>query len=210
MSIYGNIQAFDTAHVTFFTNLSGPAGAIQAMDTPHATFFSGYVISDTTTLSTDQTFLQGHILGRNDLTLILADWTYAGGWQLDATTYTGGTWGYRYYNPLWINYSIWYKSYDTSEFTMVGTRDRSPIGYPTVGNFYAPMVVPSPPGHYEIRWRYQKDSNSYAREIDVPFVSLSRGVDSMPDFVLPPPPPGDQTFINLAIIDPAVDIIGLF
>jgi hypothetical protein len=215
MTIHGTFHAIDNSHVTFFSDLNGPAGAFQATDNPHQTFFSGYVVSDTTVFGTDQTFFEGQILGIGDLTLTLADWTYAGGYQLDATTYTGGTWGYRYYNPIWINYSIWYQSYDgtnydtSAPYAMVGYRDREPVNYPTVGSYYAAMVVPSPPGHYEIRWRYQKTASSYAKEIDVPFVSLSRGIDSMPDYSLPAAPVNDTTFVCFGV-DPGVDIVGLF
>jgi hypothetical protein len=210
MVISGSIHATDKAHVSFFTGGPVETGSAQFIDASHQTGFSGYVVSDTTTIPTDQTFWQGQILGRGDLTLTLADWTYAWGRQLDATTYTDGTWGYLWVTPIWINYSVWHQDYDTSQFSLVGYRYRDPIS-DNVGKFYAPMVVPSPPGHYELRWRFQKDSSSYAKEIDVPFVSLSRGVDSMPDYP-PAPPRSDHSCGILEVIgvDPGVDIIGLF
>jgi len=220
MAIYGYIHAIDRTHTVRFIGGPTDPGYAWLIDSVHQSLFTGYVLSDSTTLPTDGTFSQEQILTRGDLTLTLADWTYAGGRQFDATTYVDGTWGYRYYNPLWINYSIWYQAYDgtrydsSASFAVVGSRTRSPVNYPTVGSYYAPMVVPSPPGHYEIRWRYQKDSSSYAKEIDVPFVSLSRGVDSMPDFSFPitsSPSYGAAYLGDILIgVDPGVDVIGLY
>jgi hypothetical protein len=115
------------------------------------------------------------------MTLVLTDWTYSGWSDYTDGTYVDGVWGFRNYIPSWINYSVWHMDYDSSQYSLVGYRFRQPIT-DNVGQYYAPMVTPSPPGHYELRWRYQKTSTVYAHEIRAPFTSRSRGVDSMRDY----------------------------
>jgi hypothetical protein len=105
--------------------------------------------------------------------LILRDKVYQGG-TWDGTVLRDCTLVYRYFDPLWINYSVWYVQ-DASNPTLIGYRYRDPVRF-NVGNYYAPMVVPSPPGKYEVRWRWQKDSCSYAHEVVQPFLSRSNGV----------------------------------
>jgi hypothetical protein len=173
-------------------------GYFQCTDSFHQAFFSGYVISDSTREPPDMTFMQGTFLGREGLWLDLEQWTYYGWHIVTDGTYVDGTWGYVRCSPLWVNYSIWQWNYDTSQFALLGYRPRDPVNS-SVGTYYASMVVP-PPGHYEIRWRYQRDSSSYAREIVQPFTSLSIGLDAMRDYPLqhnPPAPPSNSDIVGL-------------
>ena len=166
-------HAIRTAEAGFALSLAAPdSDAIES------------IAYTTLTLSGDQTFLQEQILGQGDLTLILRDWTYFGGIPLDATTYVDGTWMYRWFDPSYITYSIWYKDYDTSDYSLVGYKYRDPISN-NVGDYYAPMEVPRPPGHYQIRWLYTKSSTSYGKEIIQAFTAVSRGIDAMRDYPYP-------------------------
>jgi hypothetical protein len=181
MSIHGTIQATDNPHVTYFTGFNGPAGFLRGIDALHQAGINGYILAGTTRLSTDLRFTQGLFLSRGDMTLVLTDWTYSGWSDYTDGTYIDGVWGFRNYNPSWINYSVWHMDYDSSQYSLVGYRYRQPIT-DNVGQYYAPMVVPSPPGHYELRWRYQKTGAGTAQEIRAPFTSVSRGVDPMRDY----------------------------
>lgn len=170
---------------------------------------TGYILLDSTRLTPDMTFQQGHFLGwatdsgsftigvdgltpSHDLT---AMWASGGDPPIDKSgelgiifhdkTYMGGTWDgtvlrdctmiYRYFDPTWLNYSVWYVQ-DASNPALIDYRYREPIRR-NVGNYYASMVVPSPSGHYEARWRYEKDNSSYAHEVVQPFLSRTAGVD---------------------------------
>ena len=208
MDAFGSIFIKDAPHVSQFFGYVGLTGNLFCIDSTHQSLFSGYVISDSSCLPGDQTFVQGAILSVSDLTLSLSDWTYANGRLRDDGTYVDGTFGWRSYDPLWLNYAIWYQDYDTSAKSLVGYRYRTPARQ-NVGTYYAPMVVPTLPGHYEIRWCYQKDSNSYVRELVQPFVSVSNGLTPMPDYPYPhvvvPLYPSDTT-ISGNYGDPGFDI----
>ena len=182
----------DNSRVTQNQGITGFGYDVESLGTENET---GFVISDTTVLSTDSTFFQNAILGPGDMPLNLSDWTYFGGLQSDGT-WTGGTWMNRWYDPKWLWYSIWYDQYDYDSSghliglgpaSLVGTKYRIPTRK-NVGNYYASMVVPSIVGHYETRWVYERDNSSYAHEIIAPFTSLSSGIDAMPDYSLPQPP----------------------
>lgn len=56
--------------------------------------------------------------------------------------------GFRRFTPEWLNFSIWHWDYDTSQTTMEGYKYRTAIT-DDVGLYYAPMVVPKEPGHYQ-------------------------------------------------------------
>jgi hypothetical protein len=142
------------------------------------------IIFDSTTVAGDQTYLQQQILGPGDLTLILQEWGYFGGYQIDATTWGDVRWMSRWYDPSYIKYSIWYMNYDTSQYSLIGYQYRDPI-QENVGNYYAPLQVPETPGHYQIRWLYLKDNSSYGSEIFQSFTAVSRGIDPMRDYPYP-------------------------
>lgn len=190
MNYIGSITLSDSSrHATH----SGNAGFSFSMAPPDYNYITS-IIYDSTTVAGDQTFLQQQILGPGDLTLVLQKWGYVGGYQIDATTYAGGRWGSRWFDPDYIKYSIWYLNYDTSQFSLVGYKYREPTEQ-SVGNFYAPMVVPQPPGHYQIRWLYF-NNDTIGQEVVKSFTALSRGIDGMRDYPYPAgwlPYPYDQT-----------------
>jgi len=178
MTISGSINLSDsTLHLTDSANTGYFLSAA-----PPETYDQSSIVYDSFLSSTgDQTFLQQQILSTGDLNLVLRDWTYFGGVPYDATTYVDGTWMYRWYDPTYLTYSIWYRDYDTTQYSLVGYRFRDPITQ-HVGNYYAPMVVPRTPGHYQIRWLYTKDDTAYGKQIVQPFTAVSRGIDSMRDY----------------------------
>lgn len=177
MNYIGSISLSDSSrHATH----SGNAGFSFSMAPPDHNYITS-IIYDSTTVAGDQTFLQQQILGPGDLSLILQEWGYFGGYQIDATTWGDVRWMSRWYDPTYIKYSIWYLNYDTSQYSLVGYQHRDPI-QENVGSYYAPLQVPNTPGHYQIRWLYLKDNSSYGSEIFQSFTSLSRGIDSMGDY----------------------------
>lgn len=182
MRYYSYLRVIDGTHEVHIEGSIGYSGTIEAIGYPSQFSLTGYIISDTSSLATDQTFTQGAIIGYSDMTLSLKDWTYADGSQNPDGTWVDGTFQYRWFDPEWIFYSIYYMSYDTSDWSLIGYKYRDPIRS-GVGEYYVSMVVPDEPGHYENRWTYLRDnSGSYAKEIVQPFVSVSKGLDSMPDY----------------------------
>ena len=109
------------------------------------------------------------------VSLVLRDKTYSGGYYHDGT-YFDTTLQYRWYDPVWVNYSLWYTQ-DASHPLLIGYRYREPIEA-SVGNYYVTMEVPRTTGRYDIRWRYEKDNSSYAHEIIQPFLCRSEGIDA--------------------------------
>jgi hypothetical protein len=180
MNYSGTITLSDSSRHNSDSGVSGYFYSISPTDSNSITS----IIFDSTTVDGDQTFLQQQILGSGDLTLVLNEWGYFGGTQIDATTYSGGRWGNRWFDPSYLTFSIWYLDYDSSQYSLVGYQRRDAAEL-SVGNFYAPMQVPNPPGHYQIRWLYLKDNNSYGTEIVNPFTSVSRGIDAMRDYPYP-------------------------
>ena len=71
---------------------------------------------------------------------------------------------------------MWYVE-DSSNNILIGDRYRE-ASRKDVGRYYTSMVVPRPTGKYEIRWRYQKRIDSYAREVVMPFLCQSAGIDT--------------------------------
>ena len=164
---------------------------LKVIDRPHEASIYGYIVVDSTSLPTDQTFIQNAIIGFGDMTTSLKDWTYADGSQNIDGTWVDGTFQYRWFDPEWIFYSIYYRSYDnTSDYSLVGYKYREPVRS-NVGEYYSSMVVPDQPGHYENRWTYRRDNSSYSHEIVQPFVSMSQGINYMPDY--PDTSGGDST-----------------
>jgi len=191
MNISGNIILSDSSR---YPSDSGTSGYFFNMAPPDYNYISS-IIFDSTTVAGDQTFLQQQIVGSGDLTLLLQKWNYFGGYQVDATTYAGGHWGPRWFDPDYIKYSIWYLDYDSSQYSLVGYKYRDPIEQ-DVGNFYAPMVIPPTPGHYQIRWLYF-NNDTIGKEVVKSFTSVSRGIDGMRDYPYPsgwlPYPYGNTT-----------------
>lgn len=192
MDLYGSLRNSDKKYISMFQGSIGYNGILTNCDTTTISLISGYIVADSRTLDEDSTYFQGAILGPGDITLRLTDWTYFGGHQQSDTTWVDGIWMERRYDPQWVYYSIWHKNYDTTKFTLVGYKYRGPTRK-DVGNYYASMVVPNQPGHYEARWVYEKDSSSYAHETVEPFVGLSRGLDAMKDYPLAQPPPDNTS-----------------
>ncbi len=181
-TLYGTLSAVDTTHHSEFFGAIGLSGVLEANDSIHYFPVEGYIVDDSTRLPQDSTFFQGAILGQGDMTFNTVDWTYAHGRLNVDGTWVDGTFRHQWYDPHWIFFSTWYQNYDdTSEWSLVGYKFREPVRE-NVGKYYASMVVPETVGHYENRWTYQRDSSSYAKEVVQPFVSMSRGIDYMPDY----------------------------
>ena len=187
MDVYGNLSFIDNTHVSEFQGSVGFSGILEVDDFTHFFPLNGYVIDDTTRLPQDSTYFQNAIVGQGDMTFNLVDWTYSHGHQNIDGTWVDGTFQHRWFDPNWIFFSTWYQSYDTSEWSLVGYKFREPV-HKSTGQYYASMVIPEIAGHYENRWTYLRDSSSYAKEVVQPFVSMSRGIDSMLDYPVP-----DQT-----------------
>lgn len=188
----GYVRAIDRPHEVLIEGSIGYPSVIACYDSFYISSITGYIVSDSSALPTDQTFLQDQIIGYGDMTLSLKDYTYADGSQNPDGTWIDGTFQYRWFDPEWIFYSIYYQSYDnTSDYSLIGYKYREPVRS-DVGEYYASMVIPETVGHYENRWAYLRDnSGSYAKEIVQPFVSMSRGIDYMSDF--PDTSGGDAT-----------------
>lgn len=181
-TISGTIIAVDTPHGAHIVGGDLRTGTLLAVDSTHQTALSGVVIGDSTRNLRDSTFVQGKILESTDLILNLIDATYINGsWSGDGT-FVDSTYWIRPYNPIWLNYSIWFlEPPDATEATLQGYRLRTAAN-PQVGQFYANMYAPDDPGRYEIRWRYQKDSDSLGNEIIEPFSVSSWGIIAEPDY----------------------------
>lgn len=178
----GNLYLKDSTHESYFQGYLGYSGYLYLIDTTSISSITGLVIDDSTRLPYDSTFFQNSILSTSDMTMTLADWTYAHGRLNPDGTYVDGTFGYHWFDPVQLYYSVYYQSYDTSDFSLVGYKFREPVRT-NVGQYYASMVTPDPVGHYENRWTYLRDnSGSYGKEIVQPFTNMSRGLDYMPDY----------------------------
>lgn len=180
MVITGTITAVDAPHTALLLS-DVRSGSLTATDSMHMATLQGVVIGDSTIYPSAGTFVQGQQMMSNDISLTLIDSTYIdGSWGGDGTVYDS-TYQERLYNPLWLNYSVWFQEpLDKSSETLVGPRNRVALN-PSVGQFYVNMYAPEP-GDYEIRWRYQKDSDNLAQEIVEPFSVSSSGTTAEPDY----------------------------
>jgi len=203
MHIQGSLHLVDSPHVSSFFGAGAYGGDLACYDSTHVSQITGYVVIDSTRYPPYGPYIQGSILRQEDPALgpfvqvpssdtttwdptsqwaggdpplVLMDHTYAWGTLGMDGTYRDGTWMDRWYDPVWINYSLWYTE-DASNPSLIGYRYRDPVKV-NVGNYYVAMEVPRPTGWYEIRWRYQKTATSYAHEVVMPFRCMSAGIDS--------------------------------
>ena len=176
--ISGSITLSDSSRHTVDTGRTGFMFDIAPPDYVDATAITA---AGSRFLQGDTTFLQGSIIGQDGLTLELKNWAYYGGYQQPDTTWVNGQWMFRWYSPVYLNYSIWFKPYNSPDATLIGCPFREPVML-DVGNYYASMVVPETPGHYEIRWLYMDDQSSFGSTIVEKFTSVSRGIDPMKDY----------------------------
>lgn len=175
-TITGDITAVDSTHQAQLVGSDLRVGYLRATDATHMGFLEGVVIDDTTSVAGDKSFVQDTVLDSDGLTLTLFDSTYVGGsYSGDGTYFDSTYWEPRLFNPLWIDYSIWYTP-DTTTEMIQGTPKRVPMN-PTVGYFYANMYSPDRPGDYEIRWRYQKDPTTLGKEVRESFTVTTFGID---------------------------------
>jgi len=202
MHIQGTLNLVDSTHVCSFFGAEAYSGDLACIDVSDLFNASGYVVIDSTRYPPYGPYTQGSILRqeepgpsiyvtlpRTDVTncdptarwagfdppLYLHEQAYTGG-SLSDGTYRDGTWMDRWYDPIWIIYSLWYTQ-DASNPALIGYRYRDP-GRVNVGSYYVPMEVPRTTGWYEIRWRYQRDSSAYVHEVVMPFRCASAGIDS--------------------------------
>lgn len=173
-TISGTISAVDSSHQAIILDRWSRSGSILFSDSLHVADLEGIVINDTTTVMGDSTFVQDYLLQSDGLTLTLIDSTFINGVLIDGT-YVDSTYTIRWFDPIWLNYSIW--KMDGSSEEIIGTRERHPLN-PRVGIYYANMFAPSDPGQYQIRWRYQKDTELYASEVREPFRVETAGIDA--------------------------------
>lgn len=179
--VYGYASFIDTTHISLFEGYIGYSGYAQFLDTTHLSLMTGLSIIDSSHILGDTTYYQNQILGPSDMTLTLADWTYAHGHPNIDGTWVDGTFDFRNFDATQIYYSVYYQNYDTSDFSLVGYKFREPART-NVGQYYASMVTPDTAGHYENRWTYLKDESSYAHRKIQSFVGMSKGLDYMPDY----------------------------
>jgi hypothetical protein len=175
MNYFGSINLADGSRAGSST---GQVGFIYDIGPADSDVASVVNIIDSVLMPGDTTYFQNQVIGKGGIPLVLRDWTYFGGHAQDATTFVDGTWMYRWYDPEYLKYSVWYRDYNSSQYTQVGYKLRDPIEQ-HVGSFYAPMVVPKMPGHYQVRWVYYKANDTYAHEVINSFTSMSRGIDPM-------------------------------
>ena len=183
MSIYGDLRCFDKPSTFQAYASTILPGILQCIDSTTFSPITGYIVISSTVQSPSLAFNQDSVLGPGDLTLTFMDRTYTGGYWVDSTYIDSTLWRVnRLFDPIWINYAIWYMAPpDASDGTLIGYRYRDPVN-PSVGNYYASMVTPDPAGQYQIRWVYQKDDSSYAKEIVQNFVSVSNGLSNQVDY----------------------------
>jgi hypothetical protein len=223
----GTFNLVDQTHVSFFNGTFVIEGSFPCADsTQHVSYASGYVVLDSTTVPSVGSFVQGTVFGRGytptwvnlpkpgtrdgtaapadptaqwgaaDPPIQFTDSTWVGGTWVDGT-YVDGTRLSRWYDPLWVNYSMWYTQ-NPAYPVLIGYRYNEPVRV-NVGDYYVSAVVPRPTGKYEIRWRYQKTyehggfggegfgeggfgglgptKDSYAHEVVMPFTCISAGID---------------------------------
>jgi len=181
LSNRGSFRGINSRHQAPLSGKTTSFRTILGVNRPHQASLSGVLVGDTTTTASDATFLQGSYLNSDSLTLSLRDGTVVGWTQVDGT-YVDGTYIERGFNPVWLNYSIWYLTPTTGVPKQIqGYGLRLAIN-PQVGQFYANMYAPDQPGKYELRWRWQKTDGAYAHEVIVPFTTVSLGIKSQPDY----------------------------
>jgi len=199
----GSMSVVDHSHTAHFIGTLTQTATLLLIDSTTQAPMGGYAVIDSTRLLPDSTYLQGTVFGKGDPVgfvdgfnlpipstpaydptsfwanpdppLYLTDTTYVGGTCHDGT-YTDGTYMHRWFDPKWVNFSLWYTQ-DSSNNHLIGNRYREPVRR-DVGNYYTSMVVPRQTGHYEIRWRYLKESGGYAHEVVQGFLCKSAGIDA--------------------------------
>lgn len=172
--ITGTLNVIDALQQAHLVGGDLRTGSFHVIDSTHQAYFSGILLSDSTYIPQDATFIQGSLT--DSLSVTFWDSTYTGGTLTDGT-YVGGAYLTRTYNPVWLNYSIWYLQRPDGTASPVGFTLRTAAN-PSVGQFYANIYAPDEPGLYEIRWRYQKEPASLAHEIISPFRVTSWGITS--------------------------------
>lgn len=176
--ITGTLQATDANHTGSLTGGDLRTGSFSATDLQSTGYFYGVVIGDSTRNPNSLTYTQGQPV--KDMTLTFYNRRFSDGSYSDGT-YFDSTYLVRNYNPIWLNYSIWYLTPpDSSTAVLQGTRTRT-ADNTRVGYYNTNMMAPEP-GRYELRWRFQKDTSSYAKEIVQPFTVNSWGLTSNPDY----------------------------
>jgi len=178
----GSFLSLDWPHQALFTGASTEFGVLTGIDQLHQASLDGVLVGDSTRVPGDASFVQGQLLASSDMTLCLKEGSYFG-WNNVDGTFEDGTYTVRSFNPLWVNYSVWYltpSSGDPKQMQEYGLR---PALNPQVGSFYANMYAPDQPGKYELRWRWQKVDGTYAHEIIAPFTTVSQGIRAQPSYI---------------------------
>jgi len=171
--ITGNIYTVDTQQYSSMWGSNVRIGSILSVDASDGYFSKGIQISDSTARPDISLSFTQHALidPSGGLGLTFQDRTYVDGSMNPDGTIVDSTLLQRYYNPLWVNYSVWIMTPPM----LVGTPQRTPLN-PSVGQYEVNMFAPDVPGEYQLRWRYQKDQSSHAKELAIPFYSASGGV----------------------------------
>lgn len=172
--ITGNLYAVDSQQYSYMWGGDTRHGSILSNDDSDSNTLFGIQLSDSTSLpDTSRSYTQKTLIDPSGgLSVHFYDRTYVDGSMNPDGTVVDATLVTRYYNPIWVNYSVWFMTPPTIQ----GSHQRVPRN-PMVGHYSVNMYAPDVPGQYELRWRYQKDQSSHAREFVIPFYSTSGGID---------------------------------
>jgi len=168
MKIHGNIVCIDSTDLCNVRTSTFQSGTVSCVDSTDLFQSYGYIIGQTLTLSGTPSFYQGQLLdtfqGLN-LTLFSPQLI---GWTTDTSgVYVDGTYTQpRPFNPISINYGIYYSSDGT--WQLEGYKYRTPLN-PQVGQFWANMEAPVTVGAHKIQWLYKKNPTSYTTAVNQNF-----------------------------------------
>lgn len=166
MTITGIIKCTDDPSLFIYRPFRGITGYNRCILEPDKMDTTSYFICQTDSLDTGKTFIQEQLLLKNDLPLNLRDSTFIGGTLIDGT-YVGSVYRIRQFDPVWINYGLFYTP-DGTNWILEGYRYRTPL-HDNVGRYHANFEAPEVVGPHKIQWLYQKDQSSCVRAIDMFF-----------------------------------------
>lgn len=166
MAITGNISCTDNPGAFIGRPFRGLSGYYRSILEPGTMDTTAYPICRTDYSDTGKTFVQEQLLLKNDLPLNLQDSTFVGGTLVDGT-YVGSIYRIRQFDPIWINYGLFYTP-DGTNWVLEGYRYRTPL-HDGVGRYHANFEAPMMVGEHKIQWLYQKDQSSCVRAIDMFF-----------------------------------------
>ena len=166
MTITGNISCIDSSSAFIGRPFRGLTGYFRSVYEPDSMDTTSYYICRTDSSTTGKAFAQEQLLLKDDLPLNLRDSTFVGGTLVDGT-YVGSIYQIRQFDPIWINYGLFYTP-DNTNWILEGYRYRTPL-HTAVGQYHANFEAPDMVGQHKIQWLYKKDQSSCVRAIDMFF-----------------------------------------